>query len=124
MGQFRSLAIIPARGGSKGVPRKNLRLLGGRPLIQWSILAAQSARTLDRFIVSTDDPEIADAARSLGAEVPFLRPAEFAQDDTPDLPVFRHALEWFAENEGYEPDAVVHLRPTLSFRPADLIDAV
>jgi len=120
----RAIAIIPARGGSKGVPRKNLKLLGGKPLIQWSIEAAQASRGLDRFIVSTDDPEIAEAARTMGADVPFLRPAELAQDETPDLPVFQHALRWLEEREGYRPEAVVHLRPTLPFRPAGLIDAV
>src|SRR3954447_10997895 len=73
---FRALAIIPARGGSKGVPRKNLKLLGGKPLIQWSIDSACASRRLDRFIVSTDDEEIAEAARTLGADVPFIRPAE------------------------------------------------
>ncbi|MFN0071862.1 MAG: cytidylyltransferase domain-containing protein [Chloroflexota bacterium] len=124
MEQFRVLGIIPARGGSKGVPRKNLRELGGRPLIRWSIDSANASRLLDRCIVSTDDPEIAEAARSFGAEVPFLRPAEFAQDDTPDLPVFLHALRWFDEYEEYRPDAIVHLRPTLPFRPVGLIDAV
>jgi CMP-N,N'-diacetyllegionaminic acid synthase len=124
MTSFRALAIIPARGGSKGVPRKNLRLLGGKPLIQWSIEAAQASRRLDRFIVSTDDEEIAEAARAGGADVPFLRPMEYAQDATPDLPVFQHALRWLEKQEGYRPDAVVHLRPTLPFRPAGLIDAV
>jgi CMP-N-acetylneuraminic acid synthetase len=124
MADLKALAIIPARGGSKGVPRKNLKLLGGKPLIQWSIEAARAATRLDRCIVSTDDDEIADAARSMGAEVPFLRPAEFARDETPDLPVFQHALHWFEENEGYRPDAVVHLRPTLPFRPDGLIDSV
>lgn len=121
---LKTLAIIPARGGSKGVPRKNLRLLGGKPLILWSIEAARAAEYLDRCIVSTDDEEIAAAARALGADVPFLRPAEYARDDTPDLPVFQHALRWFEEHEGYRPDAVVHLRPTLPFRPRGLIDAV
>src|SRR3954451_7563221 len=120
----RALAVIPARGGSKGVPWKNLKLLGGKPLIQWSIESACASHGLDRFIVSTDDGEIADVARALGAEVPFIRPAEYAQDATPDLPVFQHALRWFDEHEGYRPEAVVHLRPTLPFRPDGLIDAV
>jgi N-acylneuraminate cytidylyltransferase len=124
MAGLSALGIIPARGGSKGVPGKNLKVLGGKPLILWSIEAARAASTLDRFIVSTDDAEIADAARAMGAEVPFLRPSAYAQDDTPDLPVFLHALRWFDEHEGYRPDAIVHLRPTLPFRPAGLIDAV
>jgi CMP-N-acetylneuraminic acid synthetase len=120
----RALAVIPARGGSKQVPRKNLKLLGGKPLIQWSIEAAQAATELDRCIVSTDDEEIAEVARSLGAEVPFLRPAEYAQDSTPDLPVFQHAIRWLHEHEGYRPAMIVHLRPTLPFREPRQIDEV
>jgi CMP-N-acetylneuraminic acid synthetase len=119
-----ALGIIPARGGSKTVPRKNLKLLGGKPLIAWSIEAARASRELDRWIVSTDDQEIAAVARDLGAEVPFLRPAELARDDTPDLPVFQHALAWLAEHEGYRPAMVVHLRPTLPFREPGQIDEV
>ena len=120
----RALGIIPARGGSKAVPRKNLYPLGGVPLIVHSIRQAQAARELDRAIVSTDDPEIADVARAYGAEVPFLRPAEYAQDDTPDLPVFQHALRWLEAHEGYRPEFVIHLRPTQPFRPPALIDEV
>ncbi|MFN8526419.1 MAG: acylneuraminate cytidylyltransferase family protein [Chloroflexota bacterium] len=121
---LRALAVIPARGGSKSVPRKNVKLLGGRPLIHWSILAAQKSVELDRCIISTDDQEIAQVARQAGGEVPFMRPAEFAQDSTPDLPVFTHALAWLAEHEGYQPDILVHLRPTLPFRRAAQIDDV
>ena len=120
----RALAVIPARGGSKQVPRKNLKLLGGKPLIAWSIEAARASTELDRCIVSTDDEEIAEVARSLGAEVPFLRPAELAQDNTPDLPVFQHAIKWLGEHEGYRPAMVVHLRPTLPFREPRQIDEV
>jgi N-acylneuraminate cytidylyltransferase len=120
----RALAIIPARGGSKGVPGKNVKLLGGIPLIAHSILAAQRSPALDRTIVSTDDDEIATVARSYGAEVPFKRPAEIAADQTPDLPVFQHALRWLDESEGYRPDFVIHLRPTQPFRPLGLIDEV
>lgn len=112
------LGVIPARGGSKGVPRKNIKPLAGKPLIVHSILAAQSAECLDRFIVSTDDEEIAEVAHTYGAEVPFLRPKELAQDDTPDLPVFQHALAWLREHEGYLPDILVHLRPTYPLRTA------
>jgi N-acylneuraminate cytidylyltransferase len=124
VGHGRALAVIPARGGSKQVPRKNLKLLGGKPLIQWSIEAARAATALDRCIVSTDDEEIAEVARALGAEVPFLRPAEYAQDNTPDLPVFQHALRWLGEHEGYRPAMIVHLRPTLPFREPRQIDEV
>ncbi len=116
------LALIPARGGSKGLPRKNIKSLGGYPLIGYSIAAALNAKLVNRTVVTTDDPEIGDLAKEYGAEVPFLRPAEFAQDDTRDLPVFQHALKWFSEQEDYYPDVVVQLRPTSPFRPPELID--
>lgn len=121
--RLRALGIVPARGGSKSVPRKNLYPLGGKPLIAWTIVTAGRAKTLDRLIVSTDDAEIADVARRYGGEVPFLRPPEIAADDTPDLPVFQHALATLREAEGYVPDAVVHLRPTQPLRTAEEIDA-
>lgn len=117
------LAIIPARGGSKGIPRKNIRDFAGYPLIAWSIAAARQAACVRRVIVSTDDEEIASVAREYGAETPFLRPAELAQDNTTDLPVFEHALEWLDANEGYRPDIVVQLRPTSPIRPLDCVDA-
>ena len=97
------LAIIPARGGSKGIPRKNIRSFAGYPLIAWSIAAAKRSSLVTRVIVSTDDEEIAAVAREWGAETPFLRPAELAQDKTTDLPVFEHALKWLEEVEGYRP---------------------
>lgn len=117
-----ALAIIPARGGSKSVPRKNLVSLLGKPLIAWTILSARRAKTLNRIVVSTDDREIAEVARHYGAEVPFLRPAELATDETPDLPVFQHALRELHDAEGYLPDAIVHLRPTQPLRTAEEID--
>lgn len=116
------LAIIPARGGSKSIPRKNIKLLGGKPLISYSIESGLYARKVNRVIVSTDDEEIAQVARKFGAEVPFMRPKSLGEDDTPDLPVFQHALKWLKENEGYVPDIVVQLRPTSPFRPPNLID--
>jgi len=116
------LALIPARGGSKGIPRKNIRDFAGAPLIAYSIAAGLQARHVTRVIVSTDDEEIAAVARQWGAETPFLRPAEFAQDDTTDLPVFQQALAWLAEHENYHPDFVVQLRPTSPVRPVGLID--
>jgi N-acylneuraminate cytidylyltransferase len=116
------LAIIPARGGSKGIPRKNIRAFAGHPLISYSIAAGLQAETVTRVIVSTDDAEIAAAARKYGAETPFLRPAEFAQDQTLDLPVFQHALQWLEEMEGYVPEVVVQLRPTSPIRPRGLVD--
>ncbi|MBI1736470.1 MAG: acylneuraminate cytidylyltransferase family protein [Candidatus Rokubacteria bacterium] len=122
--RWRALGVIPARGGSKSVPRKNLHPLGGRPLLAWTIASALAAKSLDRLIVSTDDADIAALARGAGAEVPFLRPAAISADDTPDLPVFQHVLAELKTREGYVPDAIVHLRPTQPFRTAGEIDAV
>lgn len=120
--QTEVLAIIPARGGSKGIPRKNVRDFAGAPLIAYSIAAALQAKTVTRVLVSTDDEEIAAVARTWGAEVPFLRPEIYARDETTDLPVVEHALEWLKENEAYQPDIVVQLRPTSPVRPLGLID--
>ena len=117
------LALIPARGGSKGIPRKNIRDFAGYPLMAWSIAAGLQAHTVNRVIVSTDDSEIAAVAREYGAETPFLRPPELAQDRTADLPVFEHALKWLEEIEGYKPDIVVQLRPTSPIRPKDCVDS-
>ena len=118
----RILALIPARGGSKGVPRKNVMMLAGKPLIAYSILQAQASQRINRVIVSTDDAEIAAVAREWGAEVPFIRPAEYAEDFSPDLDVFRHALSALKEHENYVPDMIVHLRPTGPVRRIKLID--
>ncbi|MEY2458897.1 MAG: hypothetical protein QOG30_727 [Acidimicrobiaceae bacterium] len=117
------LALIPARGGSKSIPRKNIIEIAGKPLIEWSIQQALQSARITRVIVSTDDTEIASIAERSGAEVPFLRPPEYAQDDSPDIDVFRHALEFLADNEVYEPDMVVHLRPTGPVRRVEDIDA-
>ena len=116
------LAIIPARGGSKGIPRKNIKSFAGYPLIAYSIAAALQSELTTRVIVSTDDEEIAETARKWGAETPFMRPAELAADNTLDLPVFQHALTWLKENENYVPDIVVQLRPTSPARPRTLVD--
>lgn len=116
------LVLIPARGGSKGIPRKNIRLFSSYPLIAFSIAAGLQAETVTRVIVTTEDQEIARVARSFGAEIPFLRSVELAGDRTHDMPVFKHALEWLAEHENYHPEAVVHLRPTTPIRPPDLVD--
>ncbi len=116
------LALIPARGGSKGIPRKNIRDFAGYPLIAWSIAAAKQSSLVTRVIVSTDDEEIASVAREFGAETPFLRPAKFAEDNTTDLPVFEHALQWLAEHENYHPEIVVQLRPTSPISPRGLVD--
>jgi CMP-N-acetylneuraminic acid synthetase len=118
------LCLIPARGGSKGVARKNLRPLAGKPLIAYSIEHALSSRFITRTIVSTDDREIAEVARDFGAEVPFLRPAEIAADTSTDLEVFEHALTWLSEAESYVPDICVHLRPTCPIRRVEEIDRI
>jgi N-acylneuraminate cytidylyltransferase len=116
------LALIPARGGSKSIPRKNLVVVGGKPLIAWSIEQALASRCITRTVVSTDDAEIAEVARSFGAEVPFLRPVELAQDLSTDLDVFRHALQRMRADEGYRCELAVHLRPTGPVRRVALID--
>ncbi len=121
-GQNEVLAIIPARGGSKSIPRKNIRTFAGHPLIAYSIAAGLAAETITRVLVSTDDHEIAEISRRYGAETPFLRPTIHSQDHTPDLPVFQHALGWLADNEGYHPQIVVQLRPTSPFRRVQHID--
>src|SRR5512136_2735811 len=97
------LALIPARGGSKGIPRKNIRPFAGHPLIAYSIAAALQAQEVRRVVVSTDDPEIAEVAQAYGAETPFMRPAGLAADASTDLPVFQHALGWLSEHENYHP---------------------
>lgn len=117
------LGIITARGGSKGLPGKNLKLLASKPLIAHTIEAAMASQAFDRLILSTDDPAIAEAGRALGCEVPFLRPAELAQDDTPHLPVIQHAVRWLADHAGYHPDAVMILQPTSPLRTAGDIRA-
>ena len=116
------LALIPARGGSKGIPRKNIRPFAGYPLIAYSIAAAIQAESAVRVIVSTDDQEIAEVSRHWGAETPFLRPAELAADHITDLPVFQHALHWLAEHENYRPEVVLHLHATTPVRPPGFVD--
>lgn len=118
----RILVIIPARGGSKSIPRKNIKSLGGHPLIAYSIAAGMQSEYVDRVIVSTDDEDIAEIAEKWGAEVPFIRPAKLAEDHVTDLPVFEHAIGWLEENENYHADIVVQLRPTSPFRPIGSID--
>ena len=115
-------AIIPARGGSKGVPRKNLVQLVGHPLIAYSIEAALQVPSIERVIVSTDSEEIAEIALRYGAEVPFLRPSEFASDTSTDREFLIHALDWLATQEQKIPDYLVHLRPTTPLRDPDIIE--
>lgn len=116
------LAVIPARGGSKSIPRKNIKPLLGKPLIIWTIEEAKKSKLLSRIIVSTDDPEIAAVARAAGAEVPFLRPQEISQDRSTDVEFLLHALDFLKESEGYEPEIVVRLPPTSPLRVAAHID--
>ncbi|MGB1249488.1 MAG: cytidylyltransferase domain-containing protein [Candidatus Promineifilaceae bacterium] len=118
---LRVLGIITARGGSKGVPRKNIRLLAGKPLLQYTAEAASASMRLTRTVLSTDDAEIADVGRACGLDVPFMRPAELAQDRTPTLPVLQHVVDTLeAEGECY--DAICLLQPTNPLRRAEQID--
>ncbi|MBI5522733.1 MAG: acylneuraminate cytidylyltransferase family protein [Desulfarculus sp.] len=116
------LGLIPARGGSKGIPGKNLAPLAGKPLLAHTVEAGLKSRRLTRLVLSTDDPAIAQAGRGLGAEVPFMRPAELAQDGTPALPVIQHAVGWL-EDQGWRPEVIVYLQPTSPLRRAEHIDA-
>lgn len=118
------LAIIPARSGSKSVIDKNIRPIAGKPMIAYSIEHGLKAECIDRVIVSTDSEKYADIARRYGAEVPFIRPAEYATDTALDIDVFRHALTFLKENEGYEPEIVVQLRPTYPIRRISDIEAM
>jgi CMP-N,N'-diacetyllegionaminic acid synthase len=118
------LAIVPARGGSKGVPGKNVRLLAGRPLLDYTAAAARESGVIDRVVLSTDAEEIADVGRRAGLEVPFMRPASLAQDDTPMLPVVQHVVSTLS-SEGWTADIVVLLQPTSPLRrPWHVRDAV
>lgn len=116
------LGLIPARGGSKSIPKKSIIDLAGFPMLAYSIAAGKMSKMIDRVIVSTDSMEIAEAGRKYGAEVPFLRPAEYAQDDSPDIEYIRHAIQWILSNEGEIPDLIVQLRPTTPFRDPEVID--
>jgi CMP-N,N'-diacetyllegionaminic acid synthase len=115
------IALIPARSGSKGLPNKNIRPLGGYPLIAWSIMAAKKSKLINRVIVSTDSEDYAQLAINLGAEVPFLRPSEISGDLSTDHDCIAHALDWLALNGG-EPECIAHIRPTTPFRDPTYID--
>lgn len=116
------IGLIPARGGSKGIPQKNIKKLAGKPLIAYTIEAALSTCLLDRVVVSTDNSEIATIAKAYEAEVPFMRPMGIALDDTPDRPVMRHFIDWYKAEEGNNLEILVYLRPTTPFKTGDLID--
>ncbi len=106
------VAVIPARAGSKGVSNKNLRELGGKPLIGWSIEAVRACFDIDRVILTTDSQEIANVGRHFGAEAPFIRPAELARDETPTISTVVHAVQWLEENESYFADFIMCIQPT------------
>ncbi len=116
------LGLITARGKSKGIPGKNLFPCAGKPLIAWTIEASRNAAAIDRVLVSTDDPEIAETARELGAECPFLRPAELATDSAGTAGVTLHALEWLESTDGFIPEYIMILQPTSPLRMAADID--
>jgi CMP-N,N'-diacetyllegionaminic acid synthase len=119
------IGLITARGGSKSVPGKNIKLLAGKPLIAWTIEVALRCKDLSRIIVSTDDEKIAEVARQWGAEVPFIRPPELSQDDSSHISVVLHAIRWLEEKEGYCPDYIMLLQPTSPFRTtADIQQAI
>ncbi|MSU73607.1 acylneuraminate cytidylyltransferase family protein [Candidatus Kaiserbacteria bacterium] len=123
IGEKSVLALIPARGGSKRIPKKNIKELVGKPLIAYAIEEGKKSKYIDRLIVSTDDAEIAEVSKRFRAEVPFVRPAELAADAVTDYPVFVHALEWLEKNENWKPDIIVQLRPTSPLRTVVEIDA-
>jgi CMP-N-acetylneuraminic acid synthetase len=116
--KLKLLGLLPARGGSKGVPGKNIKALAGVPLIAWSIRAARDSGAFERIVVTTDSPEIAAVASSFGAPVPWLRPAELAGDRSPSIDFVLHALDRLMADDGWEPDAVMLLQPTSPFRSA------
>lgn len=120
--ELKIMAIIPARGGSKGIPNKNIVPLGGKPLISYTIKAAKQSKYVNRIIVSTDDEKIAEVSRQYGAETPFMRPAELAQDDSPVMPALYHAVEWLDKNEGYKSDILLMIQPTSPFVKSEQID--
>lgn len=116
------LAIIPARGGSKRIPEKNIKLMAGKHLIAYAIENAKESKYIDRVIVSTDSEKIKEISVALGADVPFLRPEEISGDKSTDLETFTHALEWLEKNENYKPDIIIQLRPTSPLRTASQVD--
>ena len=118
----KSVVIIPARGGSKGVPGKNIKLVSGYPLIAYTIAAANLCKNVGRVIISTDSEHIAGIARKFGGDVPFLRPQSLAQDQSPDIEFVIHAIEWMKQNEEEIPDFLINLRTTTPLRDPELID--
>lgn len=119
-----TVAIIPARGGSKSIPYKNIVDLGGKPLIAYSIEALKKSRVVERIIVSTDDKKIREVALRYGAEAPFVRPKNLAQDTTPTIPVIQHALLWLEKHENYKPEFVILAQPTEPFLKTAHVDSL
>jgi len=117
------LAIIPARGGSKGIPRKNIKILAGKPLIAWTIEEAKKSNYIDKIIISTDDNEIAKVSSKYGAEVPFIRPALLAKDETATNEVILHAIKWLEKNQNIKLDVLILLQPTSPLRNICQIDS-
>jgi N-acylneuraminate cytidylyltransferase len=122
--QQRILALIPARGGSKGIPRKNVKKLAGKPLIQWTIEAAKQSKYIDRLILSSDDQEIIGVAQSLDCEAPFVRPPELALDTTSSMDVIMHALDHIGQNDALSFTHLLLLQPTSPFRETSHIDQI
>lgn len=122
MNETTTIAVIPARGGSKGIPRKNIAMVAQKPLIAWTIQAAQSSQYLSQIIVSTEDEEIARVAQQWGAKVPFLRPPELSRDDTPSIDPILHAVSWLEKQENCSPTYIMLLQPTSPLRTAYDID--
>src|SRR3989344_4449898 len=123
MDSIKILAIITARGGSKGIPGKNIKLLAGKPLLAYTIEAAHGSKLLTRTILSTDDEKIAAVGKQFEVDIPFMRPAELAQDQSKSIDVVQHALRWLKNNEGAEYDYLLILQPTSPCRTAEDIDA-
>ena len=113
------LGLITARGGSKGIPQKNIRSLAGKPLLAWTIEVALSSQSLDRIVVSTEDRRVAEVARTFGVEVPFMRPIELAQDNSPSIDAIFHTIHWLADHEDYRPEYVMLLQPTSPLRSSE-----
>ena len=116
------LAVIPARGNSKSIKNKNIKLLFGKPLIYYSINIAKRSKSINRIIVSSDSKKIINIAKKYGAEAPFVRPKELSKDNSEDYGLFLHCLKWLEKNENYIPDLIVHLRPTYPIRSAKIVD--
>ena len=121
MKSYKILAIIPARCGSKGIRRKNLQKLSGKPLIVHTIIAAKKTKSINKIIVSTDDKEIGKISKNNGAEVPFLRPKQISKDTSSTIEVIKHALKFLQENQSYVPDIIILLQPTSPLRTSQLI---